>query len=349
MPSPPTLSTVARLAGVSVASVSRVLNDLPATPEMERRVRDAAQQLGYVPDAAARSLRGRRTSQLALAVPDIGNPAYVAMMQALEATMNSAGYRLVLHSTGSDPSRSAEIIDNLRHRYVDGLIVTSIRVNDAYLRSLATAAAPVVVVGSLPEGFPVDNVRTDSALGVEMTVSHLCEGGRQSLGMLNGPADTLPGALRAEGFRRGLLANGLGTSAPIAYAPDFSHAAGREAAEALLGGHELDAVVCANDLMALAVMRCLSERGRKVPDEIAVAGMDDTELAALSTPSITSVSLESAKRGAVAARMMLERLADPTLPPRRQTVMPRLVVRESTAPVAAVPAAAAEKEVTPGR
>jgi LacI family transcriptional regulator len=327
------LSTVARLAGVSVASVSRVLNDLPATPEMESRVREAALQLGYVPDSAARSLRGRRTHQLAFAVPDIGNPTYVAMMHAVEATAREAGYRLVLHSTSNDADQAAQVINDLRRRYVDGLIITSVRFNQAYLKALATASAPVVVAGTLPDGFPVDVVWTDSSVGIELAVAHLVSGGRRHIGMLNGPRDTVPGAMRTEGFLSGLAAAGLSrTSAPVEHAAEFSHGPGRVGAEALLRAHDLDAIVCGNDLLAVAAMRTLHELGRPVPADTAVTGMDDTELAAFSIPSLTSVSLRAAERGAMAARLMLERLADPDLPPRRITVEPRLVVRESSGP-----------------
>lgn len=331
MTGPPTLSTVARVAGVSVASVSRVLNDLPATPAMERRVRDAASRLGYVPDAAGRSLRGRRTHQLAFAVPDIGNPTYVAMMHAVEATARAAGYRLVLHSTGADADQAAQVINELRRRYVDGLIITSVKFNNAYLKALVTASAPVVVAGNLPEGFPVDNVSTHSGLGIELAVAHLVSRGRRRIGMLNGPVDTVPGAMRTGGFTKGLAAAGFPyASAPIEHAREFSHAAGREGAEELLRSHNLDAIVCGNDLLAVAAMRTLNEHGRHVPADMAVTGMDDTELAAVSIPSLTSVSLRASEHGAIAAQLMLERLVDPGLAPRHVTVEPLLVVRESS-------------------
>src|SRR5882762_7105766 len=129
MPEPasrPTVVTVARLAGVSVASVSRVLNGGTATPRMEQRVRSAAAQLGYVPDAAARSLRAGRTYQLAFAVADLGNPTYVDMMRGVEAVTSSSGYRLLVHSTGSDPADEISLIESLGHRYVDGLILSTI-------------------------------------------------------------------------------------------------------------------------------------------------------------------------------------------------------------------------------
>ncbi len=155
-PPRPTLITVARLAGVSVASVSRVLNGGSATPAMEERVRTAAGQLGYVPDAGARSLRAGRTQQLALAVADVGNPTYVAMMRGIESKVRASGYRLLVHSTGSDSADEVSLVESLGHRYVDGLIICPIRITHELLRALASAATPVVVVGNLPEGSLVE-------------------------------------------------------------------------------------------------------------------------------------------------------------------------------------------------
>jgi LacI family transcriptional regulator len=327
----PTLVTVARLAGVSVASVSRVLNGGTATPDMQERVRAAVAQLGYVPDAAARSLRARRTGQLAFAVADVGNPTYVAMMRGIESVMRSSGYRLLVQSTGSDVADEVSLIESLGHRYVDGLIISPIRVTHDLLRALALAAAPVVVVGSLPDGALVDNVRTDSGAGLRLAAEHLLSTGRRRLALVNGPVDTTPGRQRTSGFETAMAAAGLpAADVTIEYAADFTYAAGLVAARALLDRFRPDAVICGNDLIAFAVIRTLAELGLQVPADVAVAGVDDTELAEMHLPSLTSVSLESAQRGRLAAAMMLDRLATPDLAPRQEMVTPRLVIREST-------------------
>jgi LacI family transcriptional regulator len=327
----PTLISVARLAGVSVASVSRVLNGGSATPEMERRVRAAAEQLRYVPDAGARSLRAGRTQQLALAVADVGNPTYVAMMRGIESRVRASGYRLLVRSTGSDSADEVSLVETLGHRYVDGLIICPIRITHELLRALASAAAPVVVVGNLPEGSLVDNVRIDSAAGVRLAVDHLVATGRRSLGMVNGPTDTAPGARRLAGFQEAVQAAGLpaGPSA-VECAADFTYAAGLAAADRLLGRFRPDAVMCGNDLLAFAVIRKLTDRGLAVPSDVSVVGMDDTDLADMHLPSLSSVSLESAARGRLAAQMLLDRIITPGLPPRQEIVTPRLVVRESS-------------------
>ena len=324
----PTLVTVARLADVSVASASRVLSGGQATPEMERRVREAAAQLGYEPDTAARSLRARRTKQLAFAVPDVGNPAYVEMMRGIESVTRESGHRLLIQSTGGDSAAEVSLIQSLGQFYVDGLIIVPIRITDELLRALAVTAAPTAVVTSLPDGTPVDNVRTDSGLGVTFAVYHMLASGRRAFAMLNGPADTVPGAERSRGFAAALELVGL-RAAGAELADDFTYAAGLVAARRLLARCQPDAIVCGNDLLAFAVIRALREQGLDVPRDVAVAGIDNTELAEMHLPSLTSVSLESGPRGQLAARMLLGRIADPDLPPRREKVLPRLVVRES--------------------
>lgn len=333
-PSRPTLVTVARLAGVSVASASRVLSGGgPATPAMQRRVRAAAEELGYVPDDAARSLRAGRTYQLGLAVADIGNPTYVAMMRGIESITRAAGYRLLLHSTGAETDDEIATLSSLRLGFVDGLIICPIRVDHRLLRALADARAPIAVIGNLPEGSLVDNVRTDSERGITLAARHLLDTGRRRLALVNGPPDTTPGGARLAGFRAVVAGASLPDSAgAIESAADFTYPAGLEAARRLLDRFTPDAVLCSNDLLALAVIRTLADRGLRVPDDVAVTGMDDSELTEMHLPSLTSVSLGAEERGRWAARMLLDRIARPDLPPRREQVGPRLVIRESSRP-----------------
>jgi LacI family transcriptional regulator len=327
----PTLATVARIAGVSVASVSRVLNGLPASSEMERRVLDAVQSVGYVPDAFARSLRAGRTDQLALAVADVGNPVYVAMMRAIETQLRGTPYRLVLHSTGQGLADELDLLASMRNGYVDGLILQSLRITEALTGELDKLPLPVVVIGTLPDDVPIDNVRTDSTEGMRLAVEHLVATGRRRIGLLNGPADTVPGAARARGFARGMAEAGL-SDAAVEPCADFTHVAGYQAAGRLLAANrDLDALACSNDLIAMGALRALAEAGLRTPEDVAVIGMDDTDLAPMCNPPLSSVSLGAAERADAAVRLLLERIADRDLAPRRVTVPPRLVVRDSTA------------------
>lgn len=321
----PTIAAVAQAAGVSVASVSRVLNDLPATPEMVQRVRRAADELGYLPDARARSLKVGRTNQLTLAVADIGNPVYVTMMRAVEGVVARAGYRLVVTATGSDVADEVELVRGMARGYADGLVISPLRVDDKLVGAIRDCDVPVVVAGTLPAKAGVDTVRANSPRGIKLAVEHLLTTGRQRIGFVNGPADTVPGAARAKGF-----AQAVKNPEGVIEAADFTFDAGRVAGGELFGRHRPDAVICANDLLAVGLLHELADRGLRVPDDVAVVGMDDSELAELAFPPLTSVNLGSAERGRRAAELLLARIEEPGRRPRRIVVQPSLSVRKST-------------------
>jgi LacI family transcriptional regulator len=340
----PTITTIAQRAGVSIASVSRVLNGLPTRQDTVSKVMAAAEELGYVRNAVARSLKSSRTHQVAFAMADVGNPAYLAMLREIQPVLKAAGYRLVLHSTGADVADEIDVLHSLGERYVDGLIMVPLRVTEAHLRMLAGARAPVVVIGSVPEGTPVDNVRADSRTGVRLALDHLHTLGRRRVGLVNGPPDTVPGAARGAGYREALEALGLPYDEELVEIGDFYRADGRRAVAALLDRRpDIDALMCANDLIALGALDVLRAAGRRVPQDVAVVGMDDTDLAAASWPSLTSVSLGSAERGRTAAELLLDRLQDGDVTPRLVTVPPRLVVRASTAGEQAPPSGDADR------
>jgi LacI family transcriptional regulator len=299
--------------------------------ETVQRVRAAAQEVGYVPNAIARSLQARRTGLFALAVEDIGNPVYVAMMRAIEAVVAESGRTLLVHATGGDPARETALLRGLAHRYVDGMIISPIRLTGAHLEALRDTPVPVVVVGQLPEDVPIDNVRVDSGAGVALAIDHLVANGRRRIGFVNGPLDTVPGTVRAAGYQDALSAHGLTVDEDLIEVGDgFGYAAGRAAAERLLSRTRPDAIFCANDLIAVGALHALLSAGISVPGEVALVGMDDTELAQMSFPQLSSVSLGSADRGRRAAELLLERIADPALPPRREEAVPSLAVRASS-------------------
>ena len=327
----PTITTIAARAGVSIASVSRVLNGLPTREETVRKVMAAADELGYVPNAVARSLKSNRTYQVAFAMADIGNPTYVAMVREIQPVLKAAGYRLVLHSTGGDVDDELDVLRRLGERYADGLIISPLRgITPQHLDILTAAPAPVVVIGSVPEGTPVDNVRTDSRTGVRLALQHLYDLGRRSVGFLNGPLDTVPGAARASAYADALGALGLPYDPDLVEVGDFYRAEGAEAARRLLERARPDALLCANDLMALGALDVLRAERLRVPEDVALVGMDDTELATAAWPTLTSVGLGSAERGRRAAELLLDRLDNGATEPRIVTVEPTLAVRAST-------------------
>jgi LacI family transcriptional regulator len=307
------------------------LNGLPASAHVTERVQRAATDLGYVADATARSLKVGKTEQIALAVADVGNPVYVEMMHEVSRVVADAGYRLVVSSTGGEAVDEIGLLTSLNRGFADGLILSPLRVTEQLIDTLRTSRLPIVVIGSLPADVELDSVRADSEAGMELAVKHLVEQGRQRIAFINGPIDTVPGAARLRGYAKAVTTRGLPMHGDLQVsADDFTFRAGLAAAGVLLDQATPEAIVCANDLLAVAALKVLTRRGFTVPDDVALVGMDDTDIAELTTPSLTSVDLRSTKRARTAARLLLRRLENPAAPVERRIIEPRLTIRESS-------------------
>ena len=327
----PTITTVARLANVSVASASRALNGIRTNPETLERVRAAAESVGYVPNAAARSLRSRRTGQIAFAMPDVGNPVYTAMVSSIQEVARGSGVRLLLHSTGADSDDELAMIRDLRHRHVDGLILACLHVTQEHAAELSAAAAPVVVIGRPPTETSVDTVRAYSRRGAAEAIRHLHAVGRTRIAFVNGPTHTVSGSSRRRGYLDGLRSCGLPRDEElIEVAGDFMVEPGRRAAEALLARVQPDAILCANDLLAVGVLAALRDAGLDVPGDVALVGMDNSDLSELTWPALTTVDLGSSERAQIAAELLLARIEEPERAVQVVGVEPRLVIRAST-------------------
>jgi LacI family transcriptional regulator len=327
----PTITTVARLANVSVASASRALNGIKTSPATFERVTAAAASVGYVPNAAARSLRSRRTGQIAFAMPDVGNPVYTAMVAAIQEVARGRGVRLLLHSTGAEPDDELAMVRDLKHRHVDGLILASLHVTETHVEELDRAAAPVVVIGRPRAGTAVDTVRAHSRKGAADAVRHLHNVGRQRIALVNGPTHTAPGSARRRGYLDGLRSCGYDRDERlIELADDFMVEPGRRAAEALLARVRPNAILCANDLLAVGVLAALRDAGLDVPGDVALVGMDNSVLSELTWPPLTTIDLGSSERARIAAELLLARIEEPQRSVQIVGVEPRLVVRAST-------------------
>jgi LacI family transcriptional regulator len=329
-PDPPTLTTVARLANVSVASASRVINGIKTNPETQERVTAAAQSVGYVPNAAARSLRSRRTGQIAFAMPDVANPVYTAMVSSIQQVARASGSRLILHSTDADAADELGFLADLKQRYVDGLILVSLEFTDAHADAIAEATVPVAVIGTPTKGARVDSVRPNSRGGAAEAVRHLHALGRRRIAFINGPERTAPGSARKLGYFDALRTCGLARNDELVeIADDFMIEPGREAVERLLKRTTPDAIFCANDLLALGALSALRAAGLDVPRDVALVGMDNTNLALVTSPPLTTVDLGAAERARIAAELLLARIERPGRRARSVGVEPRLVIRES--------------------
>lgn len=320
-----TITQVAQRAGVSVASASRALNGLTSATATVEAVRAAARELGYIPDATARSLKLGRTLQLAYAVADIGNPVYVEMMGAIQEVVAGAGYRLLVANTG-DAAGTVDLVTSLQRGYADGMVLSPLRVTDELVEAIAQSPVPVVVLGRMPEAAAVDTVAPDSPGGVALAVAHLRESGARRIAFVNGPFDTTPGRVRGTAFT-----DAAGADAITVAATDFTAAAGETVARELLSRPDRpDAVLAANDLLAIGVLHAADQLGLQTPGDLAVVGVDDTDLGKLFRPSLTSVNLGAPERGRRAAELLLARLQDPGRKPQQIVVPASLSVRRSS-------------------
>jgi len=327
----PTIGLVAKRAGVSVASVSRVINGTLARPNTERRVRAAIEELSYHPNSAARALKVRASEQICLSFADVGNPAYLALTRGISRVMKDSKYRIVLSTSVSNEKEIAEHLQGLGSGYADGLIISPIVTNERITELLKELRVPTVLIGTLPSGIKIDNVSIDSNKGIEMAVAHLKETGRKKVAFINGPLATNPGKRRNLGFIAAMEKYKLKINeGAITFLSDFTSEAAIEGLKTADSLKKFDSIICANDLIAAGVIKILLESNMDVGPEIAVIGMDNTELGRILTPSLTSIDLLAEKRGEVAAQLLLERMNDGQIPPRKVELKSTIVIRDSS-------------------
>ena len=326
-----TIKSVAEKAGVSIASVSRVINGTVARGDTEERVWKAIKELDFQPNSAARALKVRKSEQICLSFDDLANPAYVMMTRGVGQALGTTDYRLVLSSAFSSVEEIVKHLETMGRGFADGLIISPIYSDPRITKLLSRLQIPFVVVGTLPIGIDADNVWVDSSAGVATAVEHLKSTGRKKLAFLNGPIATNPGKKRLAAFETALKEHSLGfTNSSVIQADAFSPEAAYEALNSSKDITKFDSVVCANDQLAAGLMKYCFEKNIDIPNDIAVVGIDNTDLASLMRPTLTSIDLHAEQRGAIAAQLMLDRLADPNRPTQKIVVEPTLVIREST-------------------
>jgi LacI family transcriptional regulator len=325
-----TIADVAREAGVSRQTVSRALNNKgEISSDTLRRVLDVIERLDYRPSSIARGLATHRTLTIGLVLPDIANPFFAEISRGADDAAHEAGYSVLLCNTVEDPAREAELLHTLEQRGVDGVIVCSSRLPEEELAGLVARQAAVVLINRTLPG--VSAVCVDDARGAGMLVRHLLAGGRSRIGCLAGPSISHSGQERARGYAEAVAAAG-GCSTP-AFTIRCAHLdieGGYRAALALLSEQpQTDAIICHNDLVAAGALRACAQLGRRVPDDIAVAGADDVLLASLVTPALTTLRSDRRALGAAAARMLLDELRDGRDLCHTLVLQPELVVRAS--------------------
>ena len=326
-----TIRDVAERAGVHPATASRALNPALAgrvTEDTTRRVVDAARERGYRPDPAARTLRTRRSGLVGIVVPDLANPVIAPIVRGIEEALWRAGIACLLADTDNAPAREAQLIDELRARRCDGLIVMTATREDPAVAALADDV-PTVLVTRDVDGAGLPLVAADDALGVRAAVEHLVALGHTRIAHVTGPPELSTTARRLEAYRDALPGEPV-----VVHGPAFTAESGRAAAAELLRDHDdVTAILAGNDMIALGCLEALAERGRSCPEDVSVVGHNDMPLVGRLRPPLTTVAIPQREIGAEAARLLLERLeGDGAAPAERRLLPTTLVVRGSTAP-----------------
>ncbi|MGW4892501.1 LacI family DNA-binding transcriptional regulator [Kitasatospora sp. NPDC004240] len=333
----PTLEDVAREAGVSRATVSRVVNGIRnVDPEIQEAVRGAIERTGYAPNRAARSLVTRRTGAVALVISGAGDsfaarvftdPFFGRVVEGVLEYLRARQVQPVLLFAESGPART-QVVEYLRQGGADGALVVSLQAEDPLPGLLVAARIPVVTFGRPAGGAPTGWVDLDQVAGAALAAGHLLARGRRRLAVIGAPASAPAAAQRLAGFLDAAAAAGV-TGVPVEEGL-FTVESGARAMERLLRGHpEVDGVFAANDLMAQGACQYLREHGRAVPAEVAVVGFDDSSAAPACRPPLTTVRQPVERMAAAMARLLTDRLEDgredaPVL------FQPELVVRGST-------------------
>jgi LacI family transcriptional regulator, galactose operon repressor len=338
-----TIRELARLSGVSVGTVSRALNGYPDVRQDTReRIIRLADELDYTPQAAARTLVTRRSHVVGIFLetgknhPDIQHPFFHEVLVGIKTRLGAAGYDLLLFAS-EEPGNgygTHSYLKRCNHHHVDGAVLMGLGTDDPEVDRLARSSLPCVSVDVEFQGMHSSWVSSDNFQGAELAVKHLKECGHTRIGHIAGLLETTPGRQRLAGFRRAIESAGLGYFDELVVYGDFYFESGVAAMEKLLALDEPPtAVFVASDMMAMGAMRAIQAAGLSVPNDVAVVGFDDIAIAAMATPSLTTVRQEKARLGELAADTLLRQMEegangqiDTSI-----TLPVTLVVRESTA------------------
>ncbi len=293
----------------------------------------AMEELGYQPNAVARSLRRKKTHTIGMIVPDSTNPFFAEVARGIEDTSFEHGYSVILCNSDGDLSKELLYTNVLVERQADGILFLA--AGDAsieHVLGLQARRIPLVVMDRDISGAAVDTVLTDNAQGGWQATHHLVYLGHQRIGCITGPSNLTPSADRFAGYQGALRESNIALDETLVIQGDFQYEGGYQAAQKLLAlTNPPTAIFACNDLMAIGAISAAIELGLQVPRDLSVIGFDDIRLASFTNPPLTTVVQPKYEMGVLATRLLFERMDKRDLPPRRQLLETALVIRRSTA------------------
>jgi LacI family transcriptional regulator len=288
------------------------------------------EELNYQPSAVARSLRRKETQTIGMMVPDSANPFFAEVARGIEDTSFEQEYSVILCNSDGDMEKEQFYINVLVEKRVDGIIFVAVGGSAQHIRNLLERDMPLVVVDREIADVEVDSVLTDNLQGGYLATKHLIELGHRRIGCITGPSDLTPSAERVIGYKRALMERNLAVNENLILKGDFQYESGYQAVREFLAMDEPPtAVFACNDLMAVGAISGVRENGGRVPEDLAIVGFDDIALASFTNPPLTTIAQPQYEIGVLAAQMLMERIKDKAMPPRRRLLKTTLVVRES--------------------
>lgn len=329
-----TMKEVARLAGVSIATVSAALSGKHfVSAELKERIRAAVEELGYAPNAMASGLKRGATSLIGLIVPDITNPFFTEIVHGVQRRAAEAGYTVILGVSDDRAPREAELIRLMRSHQAAGTIVVPCGSESDCLRLEAHAAAmPIVAVDNAPLGLNIDTIVLDNRRAAELATAHILGLGHERIGIVTGPAHRFVARERVLGFEALLERSGIAVPEENMSRGEFHVETGRDAALSLLSrSPRPTAIFVANNQMLIGVMQAVAQMGLSVPRDVSIASIDDFPWAEAFVPALTTVRQPVDRMAEAALDCLMSRIAGDTHSPRRIVMQPELVIRQSCA------------------
>ncbi len=327
-----TIRDVATEAGVSIATVSKVLNNPDyGSPETRKKVVSAVKRLGYQPNNIARSMVIGRTNVIALVIPDVRNQFFTSVARGVEDVASKYDYRVMLCNTDEDPAKQQKYIDVFRSKIVDGFIIAVASERDRYLEKIERVTLPFVFIDRVCEEIPADAVIVDNRGGGYKAVNYLLGLGHRRIAVITGKPDTLTGRERLQGYLEALTEFELTPDQELIRDGGFTIEGGYEATKAVLAIKDPPtALFISNNAMTIGCLKALSEARVRIPDQMSVIGFDDSEWAEFFTPPLTVVRQPTYTMGTLAGEILFQRILGAAPPERKEVVLkPELVIRES--------------------
>lgn len=338
---PPTIRQAAEAAGVSIATVSRVLSGKGGvSEELAEKVRQAVAELGFRPNRVARGLRRQHTQTIGVIVTDISNPFFTSVLQSIEAVLESSRHVLLLCNSDEQPGREKLHLDTLLAEGVAGIILAPTRSDAHRYQHIIDSGIPIVTIDREVHGLRADSVTINNIEAARLAVNHILELGHTRIGLITGPSHATTSVDRKKGYLQALKDGGIRPDSDYIQTADYKQAGGLLAMCRLLAlPNPPTAVMVLNNLMTLGALQAIHERRLAIPADIALIGFDDMPWAASLQPPITVVAQPTYALGEAAAQLLLHRISNPDRPVHKMMLEANLIVRASTSGTAAAPAA----------